>query len=280
MGYLKDRMSEDLRKYGLRPVTRGQYLGYVESYARHFNRSPAKLGAGDIEAYLDHLEKKEKRPAGFRQLAILALKFFYFVTLDRPEVAACFLSPGKREPAPAPLSRSDLDRLISSVAPPLHRTVLTVALGGGLRLCEACRLRAGDIDGKRMLIRLDSPNSAWPQFVPLHPETLATLRRWWRDTRPRTDLLFTVDRNGNPPTPGRAQKALRRAASAGGFDCATIEKRLRYSFFAHRLGAAAHPREVMHLLRCTSIRPAPGSFITQKKATSFNACEAVKGGRI
>ena len=280
MGHLKDRMSADLTRCGLRPGTRGQYLGYVESYARYFNRSPAKLGAGEIEAYLDHLEKKEKRPAGFRQLALLALKFFYFVTLDRPQVAACFISTGKQEPAPEPLSRSDLDRLISSIASELHKTVLTVALGGGLRLGETCRLQAGDIDGKRMLIRLDSKNSAWPKFVPLHPETLNTLRRWWRSTRPRGDLLFAPRPDSEPLRPGPVQKALRQAASAGGFDYAMIEKTLRYSFFIHRLSGADNPREVMHILRCTSIRPAPVSFITQKKATSFDACAAGKGGRI
>ncbi len=280
MGHLKERMSADLLRYGLRPITRRQYLNRAESYVRHFKRSPEQLGSAEIEAWIKHLARSEKRLVSFRHQALMALKFLYFVTLDRPQVAACFLSPGKPGPIPDPLSLGNLNRLLDGVTSELHKTVLTVTFGGGLRIGETCRLRTGDIDGKRMLIRLESTNSAWPQFIPLHPETLDTLRRWWRDTRPRTDLLFTRDHDGNPLTPGPMQKAIRQAAIDGGFDYTTIEKTLRYSFFMHRLTQADNPREVRHILRCTSIRPAPASFITRKKATSFHACEAVKGGRI
>ncbi len=280
MGHLKERMSEDLLRYGLRLATRKQYLNHAESYVRHFKRSPDQLGAAEIEAWIRHLARAEKRPDSFRQQALMALKFLYFVTLDRPGVAACFLSPGKPGPVPDPLTKSEMDRLFEGVASELHKTVLIVAFGGGLRLGETCRLRTGDIDSKRMLIRLTSSNSAWPQFVPLHSETLTTLRRWWRDTRPRTDLLFTRDGHDNPLTPGPMQKAIRQAAMDGGFDYTTIEKTLRYSFFRHRLTQADNPREVRHILRCTSIRLVLASFITRKKATSFHACEAVKGGRI
>lgn len=280
MGHLKERMSADLLRYGLRLGTRKQYMHCAESYARHFGRSPATLGSAEIEAWIRHLARSEKRPVSFRHQALMALKFLYFVTLDRPGVAACFLSPGKPGPVPDPLMKSEMDRLLEGVASELHKTVLIVAFGGGLRLGETCRLRTGDIDGKRMLIRLASSNSAWPQFIPLHSETLTTLRRWWRIARPQGDLLFPPRSSDEPLRPGPVQTAIRQAAIDGGFDYTTIEQTLRYSFFTQRLASATHPREVRHILRCTSIRPVPTSFITRKKATSFHACEAVKGGRI
>ncbi len=196
------------------------------SLLSHFDRRMGMYGPPDdflqkaltnstaeIEAWIKHLARSEKRLVSFRHQALMALKFLYFVTLDRPQVAACFLSPGKPGPIPDPLSLGNLNRLLDGVTSELHKTVLTVTFGGGLRIGETCRLRTGDIDGKRMLIRLESTNSAWPQFIPLHPETLDTLRRWWRDTRPRTDLLFTRDHDGNPLTPGPMQKAIRQAAS-------------------------------------------------------------------
>ena len=163
MGHLKERMSADLLRYGLRPTTRKQYLHRAESYARHFNRSPELLGSAEIEAWIKHLARSEKRPVSFRRQALMALKFLYFVTLDRPQVAACFLSPGKPGPVPAPLSPGNLNRLFGGLASELHKTVLAVAFGGGLRIGETCRLRVGDIDGKRMLIRLNTSNSAWPR---------------------------------------------------------------------------------------------------------------------
>ena len=280
MGHLKERMSEDLIRYGLRPSTRKQYLHHAESYARHFKRSPEQLGSADIEAWLDHLERKENRPASFRLNALIALKFFYFVTLDRPQVAACFISPVKQAEIRDPLSKSDMKRLFSKVASKLHQTILIVAFGGGLRLDESAGLRTGDIDSQRMLIRLNQYVSAWPKFVPLHPETLDTLRRWWRATRPQGDLLFAARPDSAPLKSGPIQKALREAANHCGFDPAAIDKRLRYSFFIQRLSEADKPRDVMHILRCTSIRPSSGSFIVQQKASSFDACADGKGGRI
>jgi len=280
MGHFREKMSADLLRYGLRRGTRKQYLRYVESYARHFRRSPDKLGSDNIEAWLDHLEKRQGKSEKIRQQALIALKFFYFATLDRPGVAACFPPIGTRKPVCELLSKSDVERLFSAIMSPLHQTVLTVAFGGGLRIGETCRLSVGDIDSQRMLIRLDTSNSGWPQFVALHPETLSTLRKWWRIARPQGDLLFLPRPGDEPLRPGPVQTALREAANRCGFDAATIDNRLRHSFFTHRLAQADNPREVMHILRCTSIRPNSESFIAQKKATSFDACTAGKGGRI
>jgi site-specific recombinase XerD len=134
MGHLKERMSADLLRYGLGRGTRKQYLRCVESYARHFRRSPDKLGSDDIEAWLDHLEKRQGKSEKIRQQALIALKFFYFATLNRPGVAACFPPIGTREPVYKLLSKSDVERLFSAIPSPLHQTVLTVAFGGGLRI--------------------------------------------------------------------------------------------------------------------------------------------------
>ena len=280
MGDLKERMSADLLRCGLCPGTRKQYLRRVETYARHFQRSPAELGATEVEAYLDHLAKKEERSASFLQQVLIALKFFYFVTLDRPEVAARFLSPIKHKPAPDPFSGHDLDRVISNVTLPLHRTVLTVALGGGLALDEACRLESEDIDSKRMLIRLDAKGSAWPKFVPLHHETLKTLREWWRDTRPQTSLIFTVESDHTPLTFGPVQKALQAALKGSGFEQTSEESVLRYSFFLDRLRRGAHPREVMHLLRYTAIRHVPDRFLAPPTVAPRQTSIDEKGARI
>ena len=116
MGHLKERMSEDLIRYGLRPSTRKQYLHHAESYARHFKRSPEQLGTAEIESWIKHLAISEKRPVSFRHQALMALKFLYFVTLDRPQVAACFLFPGKPGPVPDPLSPGNLNQLFGGVA--------------------------------------------------------------------------------------------------------------------------------------------------------------------
>ncbi len=279
MGELKERMRADLSRYGLCPGTRKQYLRHVEMYVRHFQRSPAELGAEDIEGYLDHLANQERKSVHVQRQVLTALKFFYFVTLDRPEAAARFLSPRESKPAPDPLSAHDFDRVISRVASPLHRAVLTAALGGGLTLDEACRLEAEDIDGKRMLIRLDARGGAWPRFVPLHHETLETLRDWRRDARPRTSRLFTAAPDKTPLTFGPVQEALRAALRESGFGTTVDESALRHACFCDRLRRGAHPREVMHLLRHTAFRHVPDRFSAPPAAAPCQAGVGGKGAR-
>ena len=280
MGTLKDRMNADLVRYGLSASGRKAYLRCLESYARYFKRSPSRLGANDIEGYLDYVEKTKKRSLNFRQMTFTALRFLYFVTLDRPEAMARFLSPVKQKPAPNPLSSIDLDCLLQNIPSPLHKTILTVSISGGMWLSETCSLRAGDIDSRRMLIHLSSKDDSWPKFIPLHCETLQTLRKWWSITRPQTDMIFGACENYAPITPAQVKSVLRQTAVRCGLEYAVDDTTLRYSFFMHRLSACTHPREIMHLLRCTSIRPTPSSILRHSAAARAVQGTIEKGVRI
>ena len=282
MGYLKEKMNADLLRYGLSLETCKRYLYYVESYVRHFNCSPKQLGSTDIEAWLDHLKLRENRSVSFCQNALVGLKFLYFVTLKSPEVVACFIPPTKLQDteAPIPLSKSDLRRLFDGLPSELHRTILAVSLGGGLHIGEACSLQTGDIDSLRMFIRIPqtiSSNSVWPKFVQLHQKTLSTLRQWWRYARVQGDILFDMESAGLSSV--SMHQALHSAAESCGFDTTAIDKKVRYSFFIHRLSVAKNYREVSHILRCTSYRPAT-NILTQTQVSSFDTSASLQGGRI
>ena len=280
MGKLKDRMRADLDRYGLRVSTREQYLRQVELCAEHFHRSPDRLDTADIENYLDYLATTKNKTEMQRQQALVALRFFYFVTSDRPEVVARVLPPVDRAAIPRPLPGTDLHRILTNVSSTLHRTVLTVALGGGLGLGETCRLEAEHIDSKKMLIRIESATGSWPRFVPLHPETLHILRQWWRDTFPASSLLFPVENEYTPLTCGPVMRSLRAALKESGFQQPIKDSLLRYSFFLDHLSRGAHPTEVIHLLRFTSIRHVPMRCTTPSASAPCQASIGEKGARI
>jgi integrase/recombinase XerD len=280
MGKLKDRMRADLERYGLRVSTREQYLRQVELCAEHFHRSPDRLDTADIENYLDYLATAKNKTEMQRQQTLVALRFFYFVTVDRPEVVARLLTPVDQPAIPRPLPGTDLRRILFNVSSPLHRTVLTVALGGGLGLSETCRLETEHIDSKRMLIRIESATGSWPRFVPLHPEMLNTLRQWWRDTFPASSLLFPVENEYTPLTYGSLTKALRAALKESGFQQPIKDSLLRYSFFLDHLSRGVHPTEVIHLLRFTSIRHVPTRSTAPPASAPCQASIGEKGARI
>src|SRR4051812_30219537 len=93
-------------------------------------------------------------------IAVSGLRFFYQVTLKRPQ--AQFDIPGARQPQKLPqtLSRAEIAPLIEITANPKHRAILMAAYGAGLRLSELCRLKLSDIDAERMNIRVEQGKGA------------------------------------------------------------------------------------------------------------------------
>src|SRR4051795_8738283 len=82
MNPLRRRMIEDMQVRNLSPVTQRCYVHAVAKFARHFNRSPDRLGLEEVRAYQIHLTTTGISWAGFN-VAVCALRFLYGVTLGR-----------------------------------------------------------------------------------------------------------------------------------------------------------------------------------------------------
>lgn|SRR5690242_20110285 len=67
----------------------------------------------------------------------------------------------------------------------------------GIRVSEAVHLRIGDIDSKRMVIRIVQGKGNKDRLVPLSAKLLELLRTYWRRVRPR-DYLFPGRRFDHP----------------------------------------------------------------------------------
>ena len=94
---------------------------------------------------------------------ITALRFFFGVTLDRPDALAK-MSP-VREPRTLPvmLSRAKVTRLIEAAGKPQYQATLSVAYGAGLRASEVVALKVGDIDQTSLSFN----GGFWPTSLPL-----------------------------------------------------------------------------------------------------------------
>ena len=61
MNPLRRRMIEDMQVRNLSPVTQRCYVHAVAKFARHFNRSPDRLGLEEVRAYQIHLVSSNRR---------------------------------------------------------------------------------------------------------------------------------------------------------------------------------------------------------------------------
>ena len=72
---LRRRMIEDMKVRNLSPVTQRCYVHAVAKFARHFNRSPGRLGLAEVREYQVHLTSTGISWASFN-VAVCALRFF------------------------------------------------------------------------------------------------------------------------------------------------------------------------------------------------------------
>jgi len=150
VGWLQDRMREDLELRGRRPQTIRLYLLAGRNLARFHRRSPSDLTEEDVRTYLVDLVRRVK-PRTFN-VYLSGIRFLYQVTLRRPEVVAHFKQAKFGVEAPIVLSGTEVERLLSGLKKEKYRVLLMLTYGAGLRIGEALRLEVTDVDAKRMML--------------------------------------------------------------------------------------------------------------------------------
>lgn len=253
MGQLRVRMEEDLRLRGYAARTRSQYVGCVRKFAAYFGRSPVAMGAKQLRAFVVHLLDAGKTAAVVK-MHVAALRFLYVVTLSRPEEVAGLAWPKIRNPLPDILSGSEVERVLGAVASRKHRMVLMAAYGAGLRISEACALRAEDIDSKRGLIHVRNGKRGRDRYVPLPTRLLLALREYWRIERVTGPCLFPGKDLRTHVSFEPVRDALRKAVAACGLSKRVTVHTLRHSFATHLLEGGTDLRTIQELLGHRSIK--------------------------
>jgi integrase len=86
---------------------------------------------------------------------VTVLRFFFKVTLDRPETTRHLVFVYEPRKLPRVLSPEEVLRLLEAAPGPKHKAALSVAYGAGLRAMEIVVLKVCDIDSKRMMLRVE-----------------------------------------------------------------------------------------------------------------------------
>jgi site-specific recombinase XerD len=130
---------------------------------------------------------------------------------------------------------------------------LSVAYGAGLRVSEVTALKVGDIDSKRMLLRVEQGKGQKDRHALLPPLLLERLRIWWRFARAQGKVLpggYLFP--GLDPVDSMSTRQLNRAVHEAAL-AARIDKRvtmhsLRHAFATHLLEQGENIRTIQVLL--------------------------------
>jgi integrase/recombinase XerD len=249
---LRQRMIDDMKLRKLSSHTQEAYISVVRQFARFLGRSPDTATAEDLRRYQLHLTERGAASATVN-MAVCGLRFFFSVTVDRPDLLKHTSYVRKPRKLPEVLSADEVARLLKAAGSLKHRAALGVAYGAGLRASEVVRLTVTDIDSRRMVIRVNQGKGQRDRYAMLSPALLTLLRAWWReglDQRAvlRGGWLFPGQPLVNPLSTRQLERVFHRALEGAGIHKRVSLHGLRHAFATHLLERHADIRVIQVLL--------------------------------
>jgi integrase/recombinase XerD len=243
---LRARMIQDMTVRNFVPDTQREYIRAVKKLAAFLGRSPDTATAEDLRTFQLHLTQTGANPPTINA-TVTALRFFFKVTVDRPETTRHLVFVFEPRKLPRVLPPEDILRLLEAAPNPKSKAALSVAYGAGLRAMEVVALKVADIDSQRMLIRVEMGKGRKDRHAMLSPQLLELLRDWYRIARPRVFLFPGRDKIG-PMTPRQLNRICHMAAELAGLPRWVAPHTLRHSFATHLLEQHIDVRVIQVLL--------------------------------
>jgi len=249
---LRQRMQDDMRLRKLSPKTQSSYIRAVKRFAGFIGRAPDTATDEDLRLYQLFMFDCGTS-AGSINATIVGLKFFFEVTLGRPELMDKMQYVPEPQRLPVVLSCEEVVRLIAATRGPKYKCALSLAYGAGLRISEVTGLKVGDIDSQRMVLRIDQGKGHKDRYAMLSPVMLESLRAWWHAARaqgkmPDGGWLFPGQNPINPLTSRQLNRAFHAAAEVAQISKRASMHTLRHSFATHLLEQKVDVRVIQVLL--------------------------------
>jgi integrase/recombinase XerD len=142
---LRARMIEDMTLRGFNEHTRRDYVRQVRSFMAFIGRSPDTATAEDLRLFQLHQTRIGMQPPSINS-AVSALRFFFAVTLDRPDLSRRLTVVPYPRRIPTVLSAEEVTLLLRAAT----------KVQGGIRhrlRCRAARLGSCRAQGRRYRFR-------------------------------------------------------------------------------------------------------------------------------
>jgi site-specific recombinase XerD len=246
-------MERDLEIRGFSLSTRQAYLARMKAMVRFFMRPPDELTLEDIHAYQLYLTRDCKVGWATFNQSVCAIRFFYGVTLEKDWDIQRIPYQKTGRKLPVVLSCEEVSKLFQVVTNLKHRAILMTAYAGGLRVSEVTHLRVRDVDGQRMMLRVEQGKGRQDRYVMLSHKLLAVLREYWTTYKTR-HWLFAGQNPEQPLTRAAVHKFFHKARLKAGITKKVSVHGLRHSFATHLLESGINIRKIQLLLGHRSLR--------------------------
>lgn len=249
---LRKRLNEDMIMRKLATKTQIAYIRGVNKLCDYLQRSPKTTTQEELREF--QLFMINHGVSGLTVNATLtALKFFFQITLDKPEVVTRICPVTVARKLPVVLSLEEAKRFMAFATHPKFKAALAVAYGAGLRVSEVVSLKVCDIDSERMILRVEQGKGSRDRYALLSPVLLEHLRDWWRFANQQGQMfvggwLFPGLNPIDHMTSRHLSRVCKQIANAADIDKNVSMHTLRHSFATHLLEAKVDIRVIQVLL--------------------------------
>src|SRR5271157_5835219 len=164
---LRQRLIDDMTARRFSEDTKRDYVRNVRKFAAFLGRSPDTATSDDLRRFQLHMAQQQVSPSTINT-AIAALRFFFNVTLERPDLVRPLRLVNEPRRAPVVLSPEEVARLLQAAPGLKYKAALSVAYGAGLRVSEVAQLKVSDIDSQRMTLRVEQGKGHRPHRRAAH----------------------------------------------------------------------------------------------------------------
>jgi integrase/recombinase XerD len=231
-----------LRQYS--PRTRRSYLKLVRRMLSQL--PPGDADAARIREYVVGCVDRGIS-IGYHGQLVAAVRFFCEHVLHDRALAGSVPSPKRARELPGVLSTDEVRRLLCAFSNPRHRLMALLLYSAGLRVGELVRLRPGDLDPDRRLIRVRHGKGRKDRYT-LYSDAAADAVSSYRSLFAPREWLFPGARPDRPISARSVQKVISAAARRAGIEKRLTPHTLRHSFATHLLEQGVDLRHIQELL--------------------------------
>lgn len=225
-----------LKLQGLSDATIQSYKRAFRLALQHFGERLDTLNRDDLSNYFEgRLSEKSMATVC---IDAAALKFYFLHVIKKPWMGEKLIKVPRTQRLPDIITVDEVQRIIDGTTCVSYRVFYFTIYSLGLRLTEGLKLQIRDIDSPRGRVHVRNSKGRKDRFVPLPPQTLSLLRRFW-----------SIHRNGQLIFPSRAGGLACSRVTAKPLDSSGVQKAL------HRVCEDVGIKKTSHHTACATAMP-------------------------
>lgn len=252
MSTLKNQMIQQMQLKGYSKSSIKNYTECIVSLANYYKTSPDLLSVEQVRNYIHFKLIEEKRSKSWANQIVSALKILFCDVLKREWNQLDIPRSRREKKLPVVLSKQEFSELISVIRNLKHRALLILKYSSGLRLSEVKNLKIGDVDSKRMMVRVVQAKGFKDRYSILSPVALEILREYYKMYRPVTWLFET--KKSQAMSERTIQAVFKNALGKSGIKKKVGIHSLRHSFATHMMEHGVSLPIIQQLLGHKSLR--------------------------